>query len=168
MENRLLDSLLEMLDQERLEPSQIVIEITESTAIGNFTQAAEILQRIRTAGMRVELDDFGTGYSSLSCLHELPITGIKLDRSFVANKDRHPAILRAMLVLAGQLSLNVTAEGIETVSQCEQLRALGCNLAQGFLFSTPVDAERAGVMLRERRDWLAEVSGPSPRPLSAV
>jgi EAL domain-containing protein (putative c-di-GMP-specific phosphodiesterase class I) len=169
MENRLLDSLLEMLDQAGLEPSHIVIEITESTAIKNFSQAAEILERIRTAGMRVELDDFGTGYSSLSCLHELPITGIKLDRSFVANEDRHPAILRAMLTLAGQLGLSVTAEGIETVSQCEQLRALGCNLAQGFLFSPPVDAETAGTMLRERRNWLADVVGPlSRRPLSQV
>jgi len=163
METRLLDSLLEMLDQEGLEPSHIVLEITESTAIKNFDQAAEILQRIRTAGMRVELDDFGTGYSSLSCLHELPITGIKLDRSFVANEDRHPAILRAMLVLASQLGLGVTAEGIETPTQCEQLRALGCNLAQGFLFCHPVDGAAALDLIRERRNWLAGLAGPSSR-----
>jgi PAS domain S-box-containing protein len=157
MENGLLDSLLEMLDHAGLEPSHMVIEITESTAIKNFSQAAEILHRIRTAGMRVVLDDFGTGFSSLSCLHELPINGIKLDRSFISSERRHPAILRAMLMLAEQLGLSVTAEGIETVQQCQELRALECGFAQGFLFSPPVDAAAAGAMLRARHNWLADV-----------
>jgi PAS domain S-box-containing protein len=155
MEDDLLDRLLEVLDRTGLEPSHLVIEITESTAIRHCDQAAAILHRIRDAGMQVVLDDFGTGYSALSCLHELPITGIKLDRSFVGCERRHPAILRAMVMLADQLGLAVTAEGVETVAQFEQLRALGCGFAQGFLFSRPLDAASAAALFQERPNWLA-------------
>jgi EAL domain-containing protein (putative c-di-GMP-specific phosphodiesterase class I) len=107
--------------------------------------------------MRVILDDFGTGYSALSCLHELPMTGLKLDRSLIANETRHPAILRAIVVLAEELGLTVTAEGIETIEQFEEMRKLGCDFGQGYLFARPLEAEAAGRMIRERPSWFTTV-----------
>jgi EAL domain-containing protein (putative c-di-GMP-specific phosphodiesterase class I) len=165
----LLEHLLEMLDGSGLQPSQFVVEITESTAISDFDHAAEVLTRIRRAGFRIALDDFGTGYSSLSCLHELPITGVKLDRSFIAKERGHPTLLKAIVALAVQLDLTVTAEGIETEAQCEQLRDLGCHLGQGYLFGHPADAAVTRAILSTDRIWLPEalltggLAGSSPR-----
>ncbi|MEZ5316737.1 MAG: EAL domain-containing protein [Vicinamibacterales bacterium] len=158
LEAGLLDNLLEMLDDAGIQPGQLVVEITESSAIGNLSRAVEVLGRIRDAGLRVVLDDFGTGYSSLSCLHELPITGIKLDRSFIARETRHPAILKAIVLLAEQLELTVTAEGVETAVQCDQLRQLGCDFAQGYLFSRPLEAGPAGDLIDHVPHWLPAVS----------
>ncbi len=148
-----LDGLLEALAEAGLSPADLVIEITESAALGNFDQAAETLRRFRDAGLRVVLDDFGTGFSSLSCLHELPLSGIKLDRSFIADERRHPAILRAIVMLAGQLGLTVTAEGIETPAHHAHLRELGCGYAQGYLFARPLDAAAAGALIRDHAHW---------------
>ena len=125
-------------------------------------RAAETLTRFRNAGVRVVLDDFGTGYSSLSCLHELPIAGIKLDRSFIGSERRHPAILSAVVTLADQLGLTVTAEGIETSVQHEELRQLGCGFAQGYLFARPLDAEAAGALIRAQTHWLPAPPAESP------
>ncbi len=158
----LLDKLLATLDRTGLEPGQLVVEITESTAISDFDHAVEVLGRIRDAGFRIVLDDFGTGYSSLSCLHELPITGIKLDRSFIARERRHPAILRAIIVLAEQLGLTVTAEGIETAQQYEHLRSLGCGFGQGYLFGRPVDAAATRVVLARGLEWVPHATA-APR-----
>ncbi len=152
-EEGVLATLLDTIAEHGLRPADIVVEITESAAIGNIDRAAETLRQFRDAGLRVVLDDFGTGYSSLSCLHELPISGLKLDRSFIASERRHPAILRAIVMLAEQLGLTVTAEGIETEAQHEQLRALGCGFAQGYLFARPLDAEAAGALVRDRKAW---------------
>ncbi len=152
-EEGLLATLLATIAEHGLRPADIVVEITESAAIGNIDRAAETLRQFRDAGLRVVLDDFGTGYSSLSCLHELPIAGLKLDRSFIASERRHPAILRAIVMLAEQLGLTVTAEGIETEIQHEQLRDLGCDFAQGYLFARPLDAESAGLLVRDRKKW---------------
>jgi EAL domain-containing protein (putative c-di-GMP-specific phosphodiesterase class I) len=163
----LLDDLLAMINDAGLEPHRIVLEITESTAIGTFARAVDVLERARDAGLRVVLDDFGTGYSSLSCLHELPISGIKLHRSFVTRKRRHPAILKAIVMLAGQLGLRVTAEGVETATQCEHLKRIGCDLAQGYLFARPMPAAQAGEFLRQplpaphRSDAMSKSDAPS-------
>jgi predicted signal transduction protein with EAL and GGDEF domain len=154
IEKGLLDYLLETLDASGLDPSQLVVEITESTAIGNFRHAIDVLHQIREAGLRVVLDDFGTGYSSLSCLHDLPISGFKLDRSFLQRTIERPEILRALTVLADQLKLSVTAEGVETQAQCAQIREIGCDFAQGFLFARPVDTDAAAALIREQRLWL--------------
>ncbi|MDH4064569.1 MAG: bifunctional diguanylate cyclase/phosphodiesterase, partial [Acidobacteriota bacterium] len=156
-----LDALLATLAEHGLGPRDLVVEITESAAIGNIDRAAEILQQFRDVGLRVVLDDFGTGYSSLSCLHELPIEGIKLDRSFIGSERRHPAILGAIVRLAEELGLSVTAEGIETGAQHEQLRALGCGYAQGYLFARPLDAEAAGALVRDRAVWRPQQSATS-------
>jgi len=165
IESGLVDYLIETLDDSELSPDQLVVEITESTAIGNFPYAIEVLNQIRDAGLRIVLDDFGTGFSSLSCLHELPIVGVKLDRSFIRSDHRHPEVLRAIVMLADQLGLTTTAEGIETEEQWQQLRDMGCTYAQGFLISHPLDAESAGHAVREQRIWTPETASIGwPKP----
>ena len=157
----LVDELLEMVADAGIDPGRIVLEITESTAIGTFSRAVDVLERARHAGLRIVLDDFGTGYSSLSCLHELPISGIKLHRSFLTRERQHPAILKAIIMLAGQLGLTVTAEGVETATQCKQLTRLGCHLAQGYLFARPVPAAQVGALLARSGSWLHDADGGS-------
>lgn len=157
-----LETLLATLRDAGLGPEDLVVEITESMAIGDLDRAAETLRRFRAAGLRVALDDFGTGYSSLSCLHELPISGIKLDRSFVGSERRHPAILRAIVHLADELGLTVTAEGVETAAQHEELRDLGCGYAQGYHFAKPLDAVNAGELIRRQATWLPDPRQASP------
>ena len=149
----LLETLLATIGEAGLCPEDIVVEITESAAIGNIDRAAETLSAFQAAGLRVVLDDFGTGYSSLSCLHELPIAGIKLDRTFIASQRRHPAILAAVVSLAAHLGLTVTAEGIETSVQHAELSALGCDYAQGYHFARPLDAEAAEMLIRRQVTW---------------
>lgn len=160
LEPGLVEYLLTTLHEAGLDPGQLVVEVTESTAIADLDRATTVLGQIHDAGLRVALDDFGTGYSSLSCLHELPIDGVKLDRSFVANERRHPEILRAMVLLAEHLGLTVTAEGIETARQWRQLRDLGCQFAQGFLFSKPLDATAATALVENDQNWLPEDTTP--------
>lgn len=155
----LLESTLTAIREAGLRPQDLVVEITESAAIDDVARAAETLRQFRAAGLKVVLDDFGTGYSSLACLHELPITGIKLDRSFIGSERRHPAILSAVVTLAAQLGLTVTAEGIETAPQHELLRALGCGYAQGYLFARPLDADAAADLIRRRACWLPASHG---------
>ena len=125
-----------------LEPRHIVVEITESAAIQDFSKTGDVLRCLREAGFKVVLDDFGTGYSSLACLHQLPISGLKLDRSFIGAIDQHAELIRAVLVLSKSLDLMVTAEGIETREQYEHLQALGCDFGQGYLFARPMDSDR--------------------------
>ncbi len=156
--------LLECLDDAGLEPERIVVEITERTAIANFHQTIEVLEQLREAGIEVVLDDFGTGYSSLACLHQLPISGLKLDPSFTGANQR-PEILRAIIALADSLNLSITAEGVETVEQFERLRDLGCEFAQGFLFAHPLDAPEALRAMADTRLWLPGTTDrPTPGP----
>jgi PAS domain S-box-containing protein len=145
--------LLESLDDAHLEPSSIVVEITERTAIGNFALTGDVLNELRLAGIEVVLDDFGTGYSSLACLNQLPISGLKLDPSFTGGQQRIE-IIRAVVALAGSLNLTVTAEGVETIEQFVRFRELGCTYAQGYLFARPLDAEAAAEVIAQDRDWL--------------
>jgi EAL domain-containing protein (putative c-di-GMP-specific phosphodiesterase class I) len=98
----------------------------------------------------VQLDDFGTGYSSLSYLHRYPIDRLKIDRSFISSGEArivNTEIIRAIVTLAQHLHIGVTAEGVETVEQMAQLRALGCGYGQGYYFSQPLDAEMAERLL---------------------
>ena len=129
---------------ERLE-----LEIVESSYFDDPEKADKVLRRIRELGIKIALDDFGTGYSSLSCLLRLPLDRIKIDRSFVSGIDkvRSASIVHAIIALARAIGLKVTAEGIETEEQQKFLRAAGAHLLQGFLFSTPVPAERIDLLL---------------------
>ena len=155
----LADRLVEVLDETGVNPAQIIVEVTESTAVSDLSRAVAVLTQVRDAGMRVVLDDFGTGYSSLACLQSLPITGLKLDRSFIAGRHEHPQIVRSVIGLAHHLKLTVTAEGVETEQQCQHLRDLGCDFAQGFLFGKAREASVAADLARQDRSLLSGVDG---------
>ncbi|HEU0299868.1 MAG TPA: EAL domain-containing protein [Longimicrobium sp.] len=121
-----------------LPPGSLKLELTESTVMRDPQAAAALLRRLRGLGIQIYLDDFGTGYSSLSHLHQLPLDGLKIDRSFVRGTV-DTAVVQTILTLAHSLGVGVVAEGIEEAGQLAALRSMGCRLGQGFLFSRPVE-----------------------------
>ena len=126
-----------------LDPRSLVLEITESALMQCTQERLGQLRELKTRGLRLAIDDFGVGYSSLAYLHRFPVDILKLDRSFVASlgDDREDAPLtRAIVALGAMLNLETIAEGVELPSQAAELRRLGCPLAQGYLFSRPLDA----------------------------
>ncbi|HET7411333.1 MAG TPA: EAL domain-containing protein, partial [Pararhizobium sp.] len=134
---------LAILRKERVEPSRIQIEVTETVLIENPDLAIRTFTRLRAAGVRVAIDDFGTGYSSMSYLQNYPVDRVKIDRSFVqamSAGDQGHAIVAAMLEMARALDLFVIAEGVETAEQSDLLRSLGCHEMQGYHYSKPLEA----------------------------
>ncbi len=134
-----------------LDPRHLKLEITESALMGDVPAARELLTRIRSMGIRFSLDDFGTGYSSLSYLHQLPIDTLKIDQSFVSRigSEKDGAVMaRAIVALAQSLGMDVVAEGVETHAQLTKLQVLGCEYAQGFFFSRPVEKREAARLVR--------------------
>jgi EAL domain-containing protein (putative c-di-GMP-specific phosphodiesterase class I) len=129
----------------------LTLEVTESMLIADVEASIRTLNEVRALGVRVVIDDFGTGYSSLSYLRQLPITGFKIDKEFVDALacDRNDTLLLATVIeLARSLGLETTAEGVESEAQLSALRELGCDLAQGYLFSRPLGADQFDVNLR--------------------
>ena len=151
-QNDLIEDVGRTLARTGLEAEALELEITESVLMDQSEAGIRALGEIRNLGVRLVLDDFGTGYSSLSYLKHLPLDMIKIDRTFVAGIDgaADRSIVEAVIALAHGLGIGVVAEGIETDSQAERLRELGCDLGQGYLFSRPVPAERAAALLRDR------------------
>jgi diguanylate cyclase (GGDEF)-like protein len=143
----LLDQVRAVLDQYGLQASSLCLELTETALLQDLDRHIGVLMALRSLGVRLALDDFGTGYSSLTYLKQFPVDIVKIDRSFVngLGVDHYDStIVRGLVELAHALQLVVVAEGIERPEQWEQLRRLGCDLAQGYLFSPPVPA---GVLL---------------------
>jgi diguanylate cyclase (GGDEF)-like protein/PAS domain S-box-containing protein len=137
----LVDLVGDTLVEHGLPPEALTIEVTETALLNDPVLAGRSLQALREVGLGVALDDFGTGYSSLSFLREMPVTHLKIDRSFVQQIQRRPkdqAITAAMIDLARALDLHTVAEGIETSAQLSYLRQLGCTTGQGYLWSKPV------------------------------
>jgi EAL domain-containing protein (putative c-di-GMP-specific phosphodiesterase class I) len=132
------------LGEAGLPQEQLMIEVTE-TAVIEGTSAVTALKELQEQGVRCAIDDFGTGYSTLALLRELPISAVKVDKQFVQNlgsSERDTAIVTSVLGLAAGLGLQCIAEGVEDVQVLEMLRRLGCELAQGYLWSPAVPAER--------------------------
>jgi len=135
-----------------LEAGQLTLEITESTLMQRLDSALEVMAQLREIGVGLSVDDFGTGYSSLSYLSTLPITSLKIDRSFVQRlqsdsvDSKDAEVVRAVITLGQALGKTVIAEGIETPAQMAQLLALGCELGQGYLLARPLSAEMAGAL----------------------
>ena len=148
----LIDDIRRTLARTGLDPAALELEITESVLMDHSEAGIRTLREIRDLGVRLVLDDFGTGYSSLAYLKHLPLDTIKIDRTFVAGIE-DPAdrsIVEAVVALAHGLGIGVVAEGIETETQADKLRELGCDLGQGYLFSRPVAAEDTLALLRDR------------------
>jgi EAL domain-containing protein (putative c-di-GMP-specific phosphodiesterase class I) len=123
-----------------LGPERLVVELTEHAAVQGMSAAADVLRDLRRLGVGVALDDFGTGYSSLLYLRDLPITEVKVDRTFVSGVDRNDddaAIVRSVVQLARTVGLSVVAEGVETLTQARFLMSIGCDCAQGYLYGQP-------------------------------
>ncbi len=137
----LLDRIKEALEASKLNPHCLKLEITESVVMENAEAAALMFKQLRALGVQLSIDDFGTGYSSLSYLHRFPLNYLKIDRSFVSRltTDNDNAIVKTISTLARNLGMEVIAEGIETEEQHQQLKMLGCEYGQGYLFSRPVD-----------------------------
>lgn len=133
-----------------LAPDSLDVEITEGIAMLDADRSAQILSDMSALGMHVAIDDFGTGYSSLGRLNKFSVNSLKIDRSFIFNMDLDEdsrEIVRVIIVLAHNLGLRVTAEGIENKEQMRILTELGCDCGQGYLFSKPVPAEKLQEML---------------------
>ncbi len=157
----LLSTLVDALAQSGLPPSLLEVELTESALMDRADGTIAALHGLRAKGVRIALDDFGTGYSSLSYLTRLPISNIKIDRSFVAGlpaAGENAAIVRAVVAMADSLGLRVTAEGVETLEQAQLLMALGCDSLQGYYFSRPVVADAVPALLRQQ--WQSFAAGP--------
>lgn len=135
------------------EPHLLQLEITESAVMRDLDTSLRVLVSLRELGVSLALDDFGLGHSSLIYLKQLPVTTLKVDRAFVSGVATNPddkAIVAAVVAMAHSLGLEVVAEGVETLEQLRAIRALGCDTIQGYLYSKPVPAEEAAVLLRQR------------------
>jgi EAL domain-containing protein (putative c-di-GMP-specific phosphodiesterase class I) len=142
----LVGEVEQVLTDTGLEPSKLKLEITESAFIGDVGRVEATLCRLQALGVEWSIDDFGTGYSSLSYLHRLQANTVKIDRSFVSRigaDAKGSEMVRAIIALALNLGMDVVAEGVETDAQMVALQGLGCERAQGFYFSRPVDRTTA-------------------------
>ena len=150
IETSFVDGIEAALAESGLPADCLTLEITESMMLGDETVAIAALRRLRSLGVHVVIDDFGTGYSALSYLSQLPVDGLKIDRSFIQGlgvEREKTAIVSATIAFARGLGLAVTAEGIETSEQLRLLIALDCTLGQGFWFARPLDATTMGGQL---------------------
>jgi EAL domain-containing protein (putative c-di-GMP-specific phosphodiesterase class I) len=149
--------------QYRINPNQVVFEITESIGIEHFVLVNGVLEDLKVQGYRFSLDDFGTGYASMTNFKRLPFSQVKVDQSFIADIEKDGdslAIVEVVLALAKSLHLEVIAEGVETQGQFDILDRLGCSGYQGYLFSKPLGVQAITSLLRRR------LKGESPNTLT--
>jgi diguanylate cyclase (GGDEF)-like protein len=158
----LISDVSNALLQSGLAPQSLTLEITESSLLDDIDGAIAVVQRLRSTGVNVVLDDFGTGFSSLSYIKNIPVSGLKLDQSFIADlcQPRTATVIRAILDIAREFGMSVTAEGVESDEQLAALRTMGCRMAQGRYYS---DAVPEAALLRMttgplRRHNLARLS----------
>jgi len=147
----------ELLSAAGVQPARLSLELTESAIMADPALTATVLDELHRMGVVLSVDDFGTGYSSLAYLKRLPITQIKIDRSFVmamATNEDDATIVRSTIDLGRNLGLEVVAEGVESQSIWDRLNALGCTVAQGYFLSRPVPADELTAWLRRRHRTL--------------
>lgn len=164
---RFSEVIAKALDASKLSSNRLELEITESVLLGNSAETIATLHKLKARGLRIALDDFGTGYSSLSYLRSFPFDKLKIDQSFVRDAttvNGSKLIVRAITSLGKSLGMTTTAEGVETIEQLNQMKAEGCNEAQGYLISRPVPATdvaatilalRSGLKRNHRRSAMA-------------
>jgi EAL domain-containing protein (putative c-di-GMP-specific phosphodiesterase class I) len=140
-----------LLSESGFDPSNLIVEITESAMMSDIDAAVHELRSLKDLGLRIAIDDFGTGYSSLAYLQRLPIDILKIDRSFVAtltDENESVTLVNAIIRMAEALGHSTIAEGIEQESQDRVLRRLGCRFGQGYLLGRPLDAAATERLLR--------------------
>ncbi len=151
-----------------VEPEDIRLEVTESILMEDADRCAQTLDRCRAQGFKIAIDDFGTGYSSLNYLNTLPVSALKMDRSFtlsLLNQTVGRKIIGAILQLGGELGLSVIAEGVEDEVQAAMLQAMGCEFGQGYLFGRAVDNQTTLALIDR---WRARPPKATPIDLSYV
>jgi len=161
---QLVRTVQQALDRHGVDPDQLTLEITESTAMQDADASLEILRDFTRMGVRISIDDFGTGYSSLLYLKRLPASEIKIDRAFVRDLESDPedaTIVASIIALGHSLNLKVVAEGVETAGQQAYLSHLGCDYLQGFLLGRPVPADRFMAQVRAHADAFPQVEQAS-------
>ncbi len=143
-------TLSKVLAESAIDPSRLVLEVTESLFIEDSDVAIRLLDRVKQLGVRLALDDFGTGYSCLSYLRRLPVDSLKIDQSFISaiHEPKGRAVVAAIVQVAKILGFGVTAEGIETRTQHVAIQAIGCDLAQGYYYAEPLSASGIESLLR--------------------
>ena len=152
-------TLLDIIEESRLQPGDLHLEVTESAYAEDAEQIIETVKRLRSMGFLVEMDDFGTGYSSLNMLSTLPIDVLKLDMKFISTafsgeKDTH--MLEIIIEIARHISAPVVAEGVETEEQMQALKRIGCDMVQGYFFSPPVPPDQFEAFLSEAKQSAPE------------
>ena len=152
----LVEQINTVIAETGMDPASLKLELTESAVMENAETAILMLKEIKKTGVQISIDDFGTGYSSLSYLHRFPIDLLKVDRSFVSameDNSENGEIVRTVIALAKALNLKVVAEGIESVHQYHQLKVLGCEYGQGYLFSKPLPVRDIERLLSDTSRW---------------
>ncbi len=151
----LVAEVAEVLRETGLDPTTLVLEITESVAMKDVASTLDVMRELKSLGLKLAIDDFGTGYTSLSYLKRFPVDFLKIDRFFTQELEEGTqgrVTLMAIIHIAHAMGLNVVAEGVEDIRQLARLRELGCDLAQGYYFSRPLEAEAASRLLTENRN----------------
>jgi EAL domain-containing protein (putative c-di-GMP-specific phosphodiesterase class I) len=167
-DSSLADRILKKVKEASVDPVRLTFEVTESGAMADPSKTMEILTRMRLKGFELSIDDFGTGYSSLVQLYDLPFSELKIDRSFVADiesQDDANVIVRTLIDLAHNLSLQACAEGVETQAEWRRLEEFGCDRMQGYLFGRPMPAEDIPTWLEAwpgRCGEMSRTASPSP------
>jgi diguanylate cyclase (GGDEF)-like protein len=153
----LVEQINTVIAETGINPASLKLELTESAVMENAETAILMLKEIKKTGVQISIDDFGTGYSSLSYLHRFPIDLLKVDRSFVSAMEENTEngeIVRTVIALAKALNLKVVAEGIESIHQFHQLKILGCEFGQGYLFSKPLPVADIDRLIVDTSRWL--------------
>jgi len=151
-------TLIDIIDESKLQPSDLHLEVTESAYAEDAEQIIETVKRLRSMSFLVEMDDFGTGYSSLNMLSTLPIDVLKLDMKFIStafSEETDTHMLEIIIEIARYISASVVAESVETEEQMTALKKIGCDMVQGYYFSPPVPAEKFSGFLKDAKQELA-------------
>lgn len=152
LDSDFFDSVTTMLAEHKVSPSMIEFEITENVLVEEVERVTGVLIKLANVGISFSIDDFGTGYSSLSYLKQLPISVLKIDKSFIdhcTEEGNDQAIVRSILGICSELGLTSVAEGVETEPQQKLLQAMGCDLLQGYLFSKPLSPQDFAIMMEK-------------------
>jgi diguanylate cyclase (GGDEF)-like protein len=164
LQKDLAERVAVILQETGLDPATLHLEITESALMESGETINTTLSRLKSMDMRLHIDDFGTGYSSLSYLHRFSIDMLKIDRSFIQRMlfgSEHREIVRTIVALGKALRIPVTAEGVETESQYEELRVLGCDYGQGYLFGHPLSREECERVILDWPESVQQFAAPS-------